>query len=159
MIELFALIQNPLLLPLPAGGEGVGGWGTSLLSVQRPSLWLGTLSSRLRRLRFPVAHTARQENLALGRGFSGRAKAQLQTFYPSFPGSAWEPCPGGSASFASQLPIPPDKKTWPWHRASLWAKAQLQTIKSLKAYLLDRHPAQKLTPGSQKQIAGGQEFR
>jgi hypothetical protein len=27
MIELFALIQNPLLLPLPACGEGGGGVG------------------------------------------------------------------------------------------------------------------------------------
>jgi hypothetical protein len=29
MISVFALIQNPLLLPLPAGGEGVGWWGSS----------------------------------------------------------------------------------------------------------------------------------
>jgi hypothetical protein len=35
MIELFALIQNPILLPLPAGGEGVGGVGLIAAFVQR----------------------------------------------------------------------------------------------------------------------------
>ncbi len=37
MISLFALIQNPLLLPLPAGGEGVGGVGFIAAIVQRLS--------------------------------------------------------------------------------------------------------------------------